>query len=178
MSKCTLLYCGALGVVVAIVAGASAAARSSESGSASSDLRMAEAATAKYHSVTQATKDGYVREGVCVASPAGAMGIHYVDPRLASDTVLDPEHPEMLLYQPDARGKLRLVGVEYFIAAADQEPPIDDSDRPRLFDRPLDGPMEGHGPSMPFHYDLHVWLWANNPAGTFAPVNPSLTCPP
>ena len=41
-------------------------------------------------------------------------------------------------------------------------------ERPQLFGRPFDGPMEGHHPLMPrdlHHYDLHVWLWKDNPAG-------------
>jgi hypothetical protein len=29
---------------------------------------------------------------------------------------------------------------------------------------------------MPVHYDLHVWLYADNPSGLFAPFNPSLSC--
>lgn len=39
--------------------------------------------------------------------------------------------------------------------------------------------MEGHEPLMPrglHHYDLHVWLWKDNPAGLFHPVDPSVTC--
>jgi hypothetical protein len=48
-----------------------------------------------------------------------------------------------------------------------------------LFGQPFDGPMEGHEPLMPHsthHYDLHVWLWKENPAGLFKPTNPTLTC--
>jgi hypothetical protein len=40
--------------------------------------------------------------------------------------------------------------------------------------------MEGHHPLMPgalHHYDLHVWLWKENPAGMFSPTNPGLKCP-
>jgi hypothetical protein len=29
---------------------------------------------------------------------------------------------------------------------------------------------------MPVHYDLHVWLWQDNPAGMFALFNPTVTC--
>lgn len=39
--------------------------------------------------------------------------------------------------------------------------------------------MEGHVPLMPerfHHYDLHVWLWRENPAGLFAPTNPAMDC--
>jgi hypothetical protein len=36
--------------------------------------------------------------------------------------------------------------------------------------------MLGHDPMMPVHYDLHVWLYDSNPAGVFAPWNPSVDC--
>lgn len=39
--------------------------------------------------------------------------------------------------------------------------------------------MEGHEPLLPqglHHYDLHVWLWKQNPAGLFNPTNPSVKC--
>lgn len=52
-------------------------------------------------------------------------------------------------------------------------------ERPRLFGQPFDGPMEGHEPLMPrelHHYDLHVWLFKENPAGLFAATNPSVGC--
>jgi hypothetical protein len=29
---------------------------------------------------------------------------------------------------------------------------------------------------MGFHYDLHLWFWADNPLGFFAPFNPALSC--
>jgi hypothetical protein len=37
--------------------------------------------------------------------------------------------------------------------------------------------MPGHQPGMPIHYDLHVWLWMDNPSGMFAPWNPRVRCP-
>jgi hypothetical protein len=27
------------------------------------------------------------------------------------------------------------------------------------------------------HYDLHVWLWEENPGGVFEPTNANLHCP-
>jgi hypothetical protein len=41
------------------------------------------------------------------------------------------------------------------------------------------GPMEGHEPLIPkeyVHYDLHAWLFKNNPLGMFAPTNPNVNC--
>jgi hypothetical protein len=40
--------------------------------------------------------------------------------------------------------------------------------------------MEGHPPFMPAgltHWDLHVWLWEDNPAGVFSPTNARVKCP-
>jgi hypothetical protein len=163
--------------VAAVVSTATLAIAIGAGASTPDDLQAAKAATAKYRSIKQAKRDGYVPDSPCIASPDGAMGIHYVNPELASDAVVDPERPEMLVYLPDEDGKLKLVAVEYFVAAADQNPPIDNFDTPHLFGRAFDGPMEGHGPGMPYHYDLHVWLWADNPSGLFAPFNPKLSCP-
>jgi hypothetical protein len=51
-----------------------------------------------------------------------------------------------------------------------------DDDRPSVLGVPFDGPMPAHEPGQPIHYDLHMWLWVNNPAGLFAPWNPKVTC--
>ena len=46
-----------------------------------------------------------------------------------------------------------------------------------LFGRGFDGPMLGHGPGMPIHYDLHAWIAEANPSGVFAQWNPAIRCP-
>ncbi len=126
-------------------------------------------ATAKYHDVSKAIADGYLPAPHCVGVPGvGGMGYHYVKPSLTRDLALDPLQPELLLYVPSGNG-LRLVGVEYFVAAVGQP-------TPSLFGRPFDGPMPGHEPGMPTHYDLHVWLWQTNPNGIFAALNPNVEC--
>lgn len=168
---------GLTGTWTLLLAIAIAASGTGAGASQPSELQEAKAATARYHSVKQAQRDGYLRASPCESSPAGGMGIHYMKPELAADAVVDPKHPELLLYAPDRRGRLELVAVEYFVPAADQEPPLDDSDTPDLFGREFDGPMEGHAPGMPHHYDLHVWLWASNPSGMFSPWNPRVSCP-
>jgi hypothetical protein len=89
------------------------------------------------------------------------------------DTVLDPKQPELLLYEVKPNGKLRLVGLEYFKVDADQNLATA-GDRPSLFGRPFDGPMLGHSPGQPIHYDLHVWLWERNPNGMFVLPNPNV----
>jgi len=160
------------------------------------DLQAAKAASARYHSFEQAKRAGYsVENEPCVSAPpppglTGAMGIHAVNRALVADPAVDPLRPEIVLYLPAENGKLELVGVEYFAVALantpsgprpwfeSTPPPLGFADSaPALLGHSLDGPMPGHNPTMPWHYDLHVWLWADNPAGTFAPFNPAVACP-
>lgn len=140
------------------------------------ELQEVRAAVSKYHSFEQAERDGYTIAGEpCVASPAGVMGVHAIKPALLADPAIDPLRPEILLYAPKANGKLELVGVEYWKADADQDLATA-GDRPSLFGRAFDGPMPGHSPTMPIHYDLHVWVAESNPSGAFALFNPALSC--
>ena len=71
---------------------------------------------------------------------------------------------------------MKLVAVEYFSVDADQDLATA-GDRPSVLGHPFDGPMPGHTPTMPIHYDLHVWVAENNPAGVFAQWNPAISCP-
>ena len=82
-----------------------------------SDLARIRAATARYHDVDVALADGYIPVSPCEQSPAGVMGVHYLQPELAADGFIEHRRPEILLYLPDEDEK-RLVGVEYFVAAA------------------------------------------------------------
>jgi hypothetical protein len=103
------------------------------------------------------------------------MGYHYANRAHLADGVLDVRRPEMLVYVRTRHG-LRLGAVEFFKVDADQKISTN-TDRPSLFGRHFDGPMPGHEPGMPIHYDLHVWLYKHNPAGMFGTWNPAVTCP-
>lgn len=133
-----------------------------------SEIAQARAATARFHDIEVARAEGYQQISPCRESPAGGMGFHYGNFSLM-DATIDPAHPEVILYEPSPDG-LRLVAVEYFIAEANA------SVHPVLFGRQFSGPMDGHGPGMPRHYDLHVWLWKHNPEGMFAEWNPKVSC--
>ncbi len=134
-------------------------------------------ATKQFKDVDVAIAAGYIPTEDCVALPdgSGGMGYHFVNPQLIGDGRVDPTLPEILVYQKDRAGKFKLGAVEYFVADADQDPSTDD-DRPTLMGHPFEGPMEGHEAGMPVHYDLHVWLYRNNPAGELASWNPDVTC--
>ena len=143
------------------------------------NLAKVRQATAKYHDVNVATADGYVPTDACDAIPGvGGMGYHYFNPSLGMDSEVNLTTPEILMYE-SAGGELRLVGVEYFVGVGAPDAPVPNPAPPApiLFGRPFDGPMPGHIPGMPPHYDLHVWIWQPNPDGMFAEWNPSVTCP-
>jgi hypothetical protein len=146
-------------------------------------LTATKAALDKYRSVDVAKEDGYAPASPCEQMPksqgaswwGGAMGVHFVNPALMKPGPLVAAKPPVLVYIPTAGGGFRLVAAEYFKPDADQSLKTD-GDRPTLFGRAFDGPMLGHSPDMPMHYDLHVWLWQRNPSGLFAPYNPDLSC--
>jgi hypothetical protein len=153
--------------VVALVslAGSVGAVSASSPNSALAQLR---AATARYHDPAAAIADGYVATEECVEVPGiGAMGYHYVNFALL-DANVELLEPEGLLYIPTASGP-RLVAVEWVTVDVGQP-------HPYLLGVAFDGPMPGHSPGMPVHYDLHGWIWQANRAGLFAQFNPSLSC--
>jgi len=132
-----------------------------------SDVR---AATQQFTSTSAATSAGYAEDVHCVAHPTmGAMGVHWVNEPLI-DPEFNPLQPEALLYEPQADGSSRLVGVEYIVIDAGQE-------RPTFAGHPMDvggvPPLEAA--EVP-HWSLHVWVHEDNPSGPFAPFNPNVTC--
>ena len=167
LALAALLTLAVAGGAVSLTGGASA--------SPPDALQAAKAASANFHSIRQAEAAGYVLASPCVASPAGGMGFHYENPALMADETIDPARPEVLVYAAKANGKLELVALEYWKRDADGSL-LTDSDRPSVLGRSFDGPMPGHSPVMPVHYDLHVWVYESNSSGTFSPFNPSVSC--
>ncbi|HVF39773.1 MAG TPA: hypothetical protein VM939_07725 [Gemmatimonadaceae bacterium] len=151
----------------------------------SADLEAAKAALSKYKDPILAVKDGYLSTVACIdfpkgakdgpiEYPPGAMGIHFVNMGNIGPN-LDPAKPQVLIYE-QVGDKLVLAAAEWFVpaAAAGATPPS-------IFGQTLAGPMDGHEPIMPAslrHYDLHVWLWKDNPRGVFTSTNAALKCKP
>jgi hypothetical protein len=144
----------------------------------------------RYDSLEQALAAGYVEGSPCEQLPAvGGMGHHYVNPTLLGDLDVDPIRPEILLYaevEREARARRRRVlrrrarqhGVRprALVRGGTASARVLQS-APVLFGQTFDGPMAGHAPDMPWHYDLRVWLWRDNPDGLFAMWNPNVVCP-
>ena len=152
----------------------------------SPDLQAARTALAKYSDPLAAVKDGYFSTLACidfpdgatdgtVVYPPGAMGVHFLNPANIGPT-LDPTKPQVLIYEP-VGDKLVLAAAEWFVPV--QVAP--GGTAPSIFGQTLAGPMDGHEPIMPAslrHYDLHVWLWKDNPRGMFVSTNAALKCAP
>lgn len=136
----------------------------------------------KYKDYQVAVRDLYLSTVGCVhysgekmaghmEYPKGAMGVHFVN--LTVRGAPDPMKPNVLIYEP-VGNKLVLVAVEWLVPLTP-----DTKERPSLFGQPFQGPMEGHEPLIPkefAHYDLHAWLFKDNPLGMFAPTNPNVSC--
>jgi hypothetical protein len=162
---------GFVSLALLVVAGGTPPVGAERGHSENAGLQAVRAFTERYHSESVALADGFTATDDCVP----AMGYHYVNfARL--DTTLEPSRPEALLYAPTADGGRRLAGAEWIVIDSDQDLSTDE-DLPALFGHDFDGPMPGHVPGMPIHYDLHAHSWVENPDGGFAAWNPAVTCP-
>ena len=151
----------------------------------SADLQAAKAAMAKYSDQLVAVRDGYYSTVACidfpkgatdgpVVYPPGAMGVHLLNTANIGPK-LDPKKPQVLIYEQDG-DKLKLTAAEWFMPVQ-----LAGGTAPSIFGQKLKGPMDGHEPIMPAslkHYDLHVWLWKNNPKGMFTSTNSTVKCAP
>ena len=131
------------------------------------ELAALRRATAPFRDFGKATAAGWSAQITpCMTSAAGGMGFHYGNTALF-DAVARVEVPELLLYEPDQNGRLRLVAVEYIIPytahSRSSTPPI-------LFGLPFTR-------NDTFQlWGLHAWVWKDNPSGIFADWNPRVTC--
>jgi len=170
--------------IAAIAATASAQVKQQGKSENTAALNTVKAALDKYKDPIAAVRDGYLSTVGCVDFPAGgtehgameykpgAMGVHFINMSYVSPK-LDSTKPQVLLYEP-VGDKLVLTGAEWFVPTALAKTP------PTILGHQLMGPMEGHAPIMPadlHHWDLHVWLYKNNPNGMFSPTNSAVKCP-
>lgn len=122
-------------------------------------------ANARFADVAAAKAEGYAPIPCVSGIDGGAMGIHYVNLKLIDEKV-EIDHPEAVMYEPGADGKLTLVGVEYI---ANKGPAALGG---QLFS--FTNAPNRYG--LPAFYELHVWAWKANPSGTFADMNPNVSC--
>ena len=82
-------------------------------------LAEAKAASAKYRDIDVAKADGYFQ----VTQFIPGIGLHLANLRIPNNT-FDPARPQVLLYQPDDNGDLKLAGVAYEFDHLNDTPPV------------------------------------------------------
>jgi len=124
------------------------------------------AANSRFLDVKAATAEGYAPIPCASGITGGAMGIHYVNGQYLKDDKIDIARPEAVMYEPMADGTLKLVAVEYITSKGPAS---------------LDGQLFNFNSApnrygLGEFYELHVWAWKGNPTGTFADMNPKVSC--
>ncbi|MGH7128374.1 MAG: hypothetical protein ACREIV_07380 [Planctomycetaceae bacterium] len=132
-------------------------------------------ATARFRDPAVAMAESYAPFLGCVSGPVvGAMGIHFVNGPLVEDGVLDAARPEILVYDPQENGRLRLVAVEYLVIAAAWD--VDHTAAPVLSGQVFNYVSSPNRYGLPPFYELHAWAWKDNPLGAFVDWNPKVSC--
>jgi hypothetical protein len=163
--------CCALGVLLA----SSASSHGDEKARAGELVRLVRQSTAQYRDAANAEANGYHLLFGCVTGPdIGAMGLHYVNMSLVGDGELDATRPEIVIYEPLPNGRLRLVGADFLVLAADWHakhaaPPELEGQLLHLFESP-------NRFGLPAFYTLHVWAWKDNPTGMFVNWHAKVSC--
>lgn len=179
-----------------------ASAQAGGHGDLARELAQIRQSTMRYRDIDVALAEGYVIPpgSECITAAAegqprqlGAMGVHVIRPDLLGITAVFPRvagvgthtdfrQPAVLVYEPQANGKMELVAVENLIfaqawhAAGHTAPPsFHGYEYYHMIDNPLTPSDEAHG--FEPHYELHIWLYRHNPAGMFMPFNTRASCP-
>jgi hypothetical protein len=139
-------------------------------------LKIVREHTERFQDVKVAEHEGYRLEFGCVSGDDfGAMGLHYVNDALVGMGIVDATRPQIVLYEAQPNGSLKLTGANYLVLAEAW-----DAKHPGVTPL-LMGQMFHYFPSpnrfgLPAFYTLHVWAWKQNPKGAFVNWHPHVSC--
>ena len=138
-------------------------------------IEMVRASTDRFRDVAVAEAEGYSLLFGCVSGPDyGAMGLHYVNLSLVSDGAVDPTRPEIVIYEPQPDGRLKLVGADFLVFAESWH--ATHADTPQLMGQLMHLFESPNRFGLPAFYTLHVWAWKSNPNGAFVNWHPHVSC--
>lgn len=138
-------------------------------------VRMVRESTRRFRDVNVATAEGYQLHFGCVSGPDdGAMGLHYVNMELVGDGALDPQRPEIVIYEPVPNGGRRLIGADFLVLAEAWH--ANNTNAPELKGQLLHLIESPNRYGLPAFYTLHVWAWKPNPNGAFVNWHPGVSC--
>jgi hypothetical protein len=138
-------------------------------------IKVVREATERFQNVAVAESEGYALNFGCVSGgDFGAMGMHFVNGALVGDGEIDATRPEIVIYEPQPNGKLKLIGADYLVLADQWNskhagPPELMGQLFHLFDAP-------NRFGLPAFYTLHVWAWKENPTGAFVNWHANVSC--
>jgi hypothetical protein len=165
-------------------------------------LEEVRAATERFQDVNVALAEGYIRDPFDICEVAenmglpperGAMGVHYFRPDLlgvteppnprvnGTGTHTDFLEPAILIYEPQADGSMELGAVENLVfrtaweAEGRTSPPSFQGVQYNMMED-LPGTEIDEAHMFEPHHDLHVWIYRDNPNGTFESFNPAVSC--
>jgi hypothetical protein len=136
-------------------------------------IKAVREATARYQNVRSAE---YHLEFGCVSgSDSGAMGLHYVNDTLVGAGIVDVTRPQIVLYEAQPNGNLKLTGADYLVLAGpwDAKHPGAPPQLMGQFFHYFEAPNRF---GLPAFYTLHVWAWKDNPNGAFVNWHPDVSC--
>jgi hypothetical protein len=138
-------------------------------------VKLVRRATERFKDVAMAEAEGYQLLFGCVSGgDVGAMGLHYVNMALVGDGVLEPERPEIIIYEPLPNGDLRLLGADYLVFADAWH--ANNEGTPQLMGQLLHLFESPNRFGLDTFYTLHVWAWKDNPLGTFVNWHARVSC--
>jgi hypothetical protein len=138
-------------------------------------VKVVREATERFRDVAVAEAEGYALQFGCVSgADVGAMGMHFVNGPLVGDDVLDAARPEIVIYEPMANGRLRLIGADFLVLADVWH--ATHAAAPQLMGQLFHLFESPNRFGLPAFYTLHVWAWKDNPSGAFVNWHPKVSC--
>jgi hypothetical protein len=138
-------------------------------------VKIVRDATERFRDVRVAEAEGYHLAFGCVSGPdSGAMGMHFVNMELVGDGILDATRPEIVIYEPQPSGRLRLIGADFLVFADAWH--ANNPGTPELGGQLLHLFESPNRFGLPNFYTLHVWAWKDNPTGMFVNWHSKVSC--
>ena len=143
---------------------------------ASALIKIVRESTERFKDVKAAEYEGYRLEFGCVSGDDfGAMGLHYVNDALVGNGIIDATRPQIVLYEAQPNGNLKLTGADYLVLA-DAWDASHPGVTPQLMGQIFHYFSSPNRFGLPAFYTLHVWAWKENPKGAFVNWHPNVSC--
>ena len=140
-------------------------------------VRQVREATERFRDVAVADAAGYKLAFGCVTGDGfGAMGMHFVNMALVGDGILDVNKPEIVIYEPQPSGRLKLIGADYLIDKVQWHTNNPTLGTPELGGQLLHLFTAPNRFGLADFYTLHVWAWKENPTGMFVNWHRNVSC--